>query len=320
MLKLLLKSISLLVVAGLTCGYIIYLNPLVPKDPNGYMATIIDKHRRLDSLPSPKLIFVGASNLAFGLNCKLIEDSLKIPTVNMGLHGALGLPFILNEVKSNIKAGDIVILSLEYYLLFKSDIKLIKRTIDLYPEAANYVEMAPIKKAIQEAFYVPVLAANLKRIQTTILHGLPPKDDPSKKIPMSGYRRNMFSEYGDVVGELNYKLPAELRDSKMNIDDYSEGIKTLDKFADYVRSKDASIYFCYSNYPEKAFEKNKKPIYNFKEQLDKQLNIEIINTPEDFVFPEKDFLDTVNHLNKQGREKRTMKMIQILKARVFKNR
>jgi hypothetical protein len=318
MLKFTFKSILLLLLVGLTCGYIIYLNPLVPTDPNGYMATIIDKHHRLDSLPSPKLIFVGASNLAFGLNCKLIEDSLKIPTVNMGLHGGLGLPFILNEVKPNIKAGDIVILSLEYYLLFKSDVQLVKRTIDLYPEAANYVEMAQIKKAIQEMFDVPVLAANLKRIQGTILHGLPPKDDPRNKIPMSGYRRNMFSVYGDVVEGLNYKLPTELKDSKMNVDDYSEGIKALNKFADYVRSNGASIYFCYSNYPEKVFEKNKKPISKFKEQLDNKLNIEIINAPEDFVFPEKDFLDTVYHLNKEGREKRTMRMIQILKSRVFK--
>ncbi len=175
------------------------------------MAAMIDKHRTLDSLPSPKIIFVGASNLAFGLNCKIIEDSLKLPVVNMGLHGGLGLYFILNEGRSNIQKGDIVILSIEYYMSVKGDPQLIKRTIDLYPPAAEYVRGSDIRKQITAIAQPQYLSAYIKRIQTTTFEGV---QKFAAAAPKYGYRRELFSAYGDVVGELNLARPKELREIK----------------------------------------------------------------------------------------------------------
>ncbi|HET8829264.1 MAG TPA: hypothetical protein VFM79_07970, partial [Pelobium sp.] len=40
-----------------------------------YLATLIDKEARLNSLDSNRLVFVGGSNLAFGLNSQLIENT-----------------------------------------------------------------------------------------------------------------------------------------------------------------------------------------------------------------------------------------------------
>ena len=71
-------------------------------DPNNYLASSIDKHYRLDSLGSPRLILVGGSNLAFGVDSKYMEQRLGMPVVNMATHAGLGMDFILSEVEPTI--------------------------------------------------------------------------------------------------------------------------------------------------------------------------------------------------------------------------
>ena len=51
------------------------------------------------------------------MDSKLVESELKMPVVNLGLHAGLGLEFILNEISSQMKSGDEVVISLEYYLV-----------------------------------------------------------------------------------------------------------------------------------------------------------------------------------------------------------
>ena len=56
--------------------------------PKGYQTmagAIIDKHKRLSKLPSPKLITVGGSNVMFGFNSTYMEQELKMPVQNMAL-------------------------------------------------------------------------------------------------------------------------------------------------------------------------------------------------------------------------------------------
>jgi hypothetical protein len=312
--RLILKSLSLLAAVAATCAYIYSLNPLTGGNQHDYMAAMIDKHRRLDSLPSPKLIFVGASNLAFGLNCRIIEDSLKMPVVNMGLHGGLGLSFILKEGRSNIQAGDIVILSIEHYVGVKGDPQLIKRTIDLYPPAAEYAQADGLTKPIAAMFDPLSISAYVKRIQTNSLEGVRRVEVAA---PKWGYRRELFSSYGDVVAELNLPMPKEIKVSKFGHNDYHDGIDELNAYADYVRSRDALVYFIYPDYRESAYQINKDGINHLAELFQRNLKIEIINTPEDFVFPDSLFLDTVYHMTKEGREQRTLALVRILKEKVF---
>jgi hypothetical protein len=53
------------------------------------------KHHRLSNTSSPRVIFVGGSNLAFGLDNDLIEKELCIPVVNMGLCSTFSLRYDL---------------------------------------------------------------------------------------------------------------------------------------------------------------------------------------------------------------------------------
>src|SRR5258708_4132609 len=75
---------------------ILFLLPAL-RDPNDYLGASAEKEKRENSISRPKIILVGGSNLAFGINSEIIEKEFKMPVVNMGLHAGLGLEFTLNE-------------------------------------------------------------------------------------------------------------------------------------------------------------------------------------------------------------------------------
>ena len=90
---------------------------------NAYVLARIDKHEILKRTPSPKVVFVGGSNLAFGIDCSQIEDSIGINCVNMGLHAGQGLRFIMDDNDPYIKDmnkddGNIIVLMPEFAHFF----------------------------------------------------------------------------------------------------------------------------------------------------------------------------------------------------------
>ena len=81
--KLILKLLGLtiaIVLSGLLIGQF-----HTDQRDDSYLAAILEKDRLIRNTPSPKIILVGGSNLAFGIDSKAIEDSLGLHVVNMGL-------------------------------------------------------------------------------------------------------------------------------------------------------------------------------------------------------------------------------------------
>ncbi|MEI7503504.1 MAG: hypothetical protein WCJ61_09490, partial [Paludibacter sp.] len=92
-----------------------------------------------------------------------------------------------------------------------------------------------------------------------------------------------------------------------------KGIKLLNEFAEFAKFKNIRVYFIFPCYPKSEFELNKVVIKKYENDLRRELEMPILNKPEDFVFADSLFYDTVYHLNKVGREKRTGLLIEILK-------
>lgn len=79
-----------------------------PSDPNDYMASTIDKHARLEQAQGRRLIFVGGSSVAFGIDSREFAG-LGLEPVNMGLSTGVGLPYMLAEVRPELREGDVVV-------------------------------------------------------------------------------------------------------------------------------------------------------------------------------------------------------------------
>ena len=93
---------------------VVLLAVAVPPDANGYLQAYNRKLALLDTVPSPRIILVGGSNLAFGIDSRQLQDSLHRRVVNMGLHGGMGIRLPLGDVLSRLREGDVVVLAMEY--------------------------------------------------------------------------------------------------------------------------------------------------------------------------------------------------------------
>lgn len=279
------------------------------KETSDYMDAIIDKHHRIENIASPRLIFVGGSNLAFGIDSKKIQDSIGLPVVNLGLHAGLGLEYIINEIKLTAKSSDIVILSIEYFLGIKGDYELQKISARNFPFAKEFYTKNYYSDI--KTFFVKELPKNLRTNLTQIY--APSSNTIINFDTSSVYSRSSFNVFGDVIRHLNKPLPAKIYDRSKFTYRYWEGIDFLNNFANYAKSKNIKVYFLYPNYPETEYTVNKEVIMKYANDIAADLNIQVLNNTSDFVFSDSLFYDTVYHLNKLGREKRTNRLIEILK-------
>ncbi len=287
---------------SLFCFGVILVNLLKPKktNPSGFMAAIIDKHARIKIIDKPKIILSGGSNLAFGINSKRLEQEFSIPVVNMGLHAGLGLSFILEELKYSINENDIVFLSIEYFLDVEGQGALKKSTSDTFKEAKLYYTPNYIQDFLEDT---------LEKFKQLIAINKPkPRSTKSKKV----YAREAFNKYGDIIAHLD-RSPKELKDRVIYEYRFWEGIELINNFHDFAKKKNVKVFYIFPNFPESEYGKNKEVIAKLELDLREFLEIEIINSPSDFVYPDSYFYDTVYHLNKKGRNQRTKKLIELIK-------
>jgi hypothetical protein len=94
-----------------------------------------------------------------------------------------------------------------------------------------------------------------------------------------------------------------------NFVDYSKQIADLNVFAIKSRLKGAEVYFIYPPLAESTYLYGKKTIESIKQQMNKNANCKILGNAEDFIMPDKYFFDSFYHLNAQGRDLRTQKIV-----------
>ncbi len=105
----LLLTVSMTVVAVINKRYFFADN---------YLNEFPVKQQLISSTPSPKMVVIGGSNVAFGIDSKTLSDSLGIPVVNAGLHAGLGLRYIMNANTPLLRKGDILVIMPEYCHFF----------------------------------------------------------------------------------------------------------------------------------------------------------------------------------------------------------
>jgi len=277
-------------------------------EANNYMAAIIDKHERVNALKGNQKIFVaGGSNVAFGVNSKMIQNELDIPTINMGLHIGLGVNFILEELKRKIEPNDIAILSFEYFMHVDGHKDLLEHTHELYPEVKNYTK----KNTFINKFYYQYNKTKQKCLAYFV------KSNKKKKGRnfAAKYSREMFNSQGDFIHEtLNYSREGTLQ-VKTNNSRYKEweGIDLLNNFNDYAKSKNITVFYLFPPLHEDAYNAQINNISKLAKDIEDNLNFPILNKSTDCIYPDNMFLDTKYHLTSDGSNERTKGMIEGLK-------
>lgn len=308
--KNLITKLMLLCVVELLLGaFICYA---IPAEKDGYIAAIQDKELLLLSSKSPRIIFVGGSNLAFGLDSELVEKEFGLPVINFGLHANLGLETSLNIIQKYAAQGDIIVVVPEYE--YFDDALAIYGGNDLL---SDFLETDPANiQYIAEAKWIdlPLIAL-----------GIPERKINRKIAPLltdwtrGVYIRSSFNSYGDVIGHIGKPpldpngIPADgvLQANRMLS---TTSFELLDMFHQEITDKGGIVLF---DFPSLRMRNCKntgsEKFASLLLALKTRTTIPLLSTPYDRCYPDNYFYDTKYHLIDVGREIRTQQVIKSLK-------
>lgn len=269
-----------------------------------YLEAILDKHACIDSLGStPKIIFVGGSNLVFGINSAEIENQLGMPVVNLGLHADLGLEFMLNEAATSAGNGDIVVLSAEYYL-DEGNERMKDKMRSIYPESGKFMNYS-----LTDIARMRIADVNY-RFRKNVLRLLFGKEEEVNFDPAI-YSRNAFNRRGDLADHLPGTRTTPLQREHIHYSNSWEGEAKLMAFREHVDIAGARLCYLLPPLPVSEFSEQGPKVQAYYKLL-QQLEIHCLNSPEDVFRSDSLFFDTVYHLNGEGRRIRTEEVIRSL--------
>ncbi len=295
--------------------FVIYFGSFKASNPDDYLAILIDKHKISESIKTPKILLVGGSNLAFGINSKVLEQNLGVPVINMGLRAEFGVSFILNEAKSIMKKNDIIVLSFEYFLDLEGEYALKKRVSNIFPKANTFYQKDNL---LEIDSYLTNTRENYKFFMYQLqqfgienIKNILGKNALSKPKPHI-YSRKSVNNYGDMVAHLEAIPPQELQPTEVLVYKYWAAISAMNIFYEYAQKQQIKVFFSYPCYSETAYNQSKAQIILLEKDLKNNLKIPILSEPTQFVYPNIYFFDTHYHLTKQGRKQRTEGLSKIL--------
>lgn len=203
---------------------------------NVYESVIQKKYNHLISEDSPKIILIGGSNLAFGIDSSILEEKSGYKVVNLGLHAGMGHKFNTEISKANVKEGDIVVLAYEYNWLEEGF-----RNIGGDLVLTGVDNEISIYKHIQSQNYLDLLSAFM--------------DYSIKKLSMNLrlsnqadgiYSSKSFDENGNMVVKIKDKASdvSTANFKEIEIKEITQdSIEYLQKYKNYVNKKNAEVYF-----------------------------------------------------------------------------
>lgn len=305
---LILKSI-ILILAIITISWAVLFK--VPVNKDHYLMAFNKKEQLLKTMVSPKIILAGNSSFAFGVNSKKIEDALEMPVVNLGIHGGFRLKFLLNSLKDNIKPGDIVIFMLEYSNFTKQltygetalfQAALYNNSMFTYFEFKHYIHMLKSSPALLKIRFKELISRSENQHTHTSSHI---------------YNAVHFNAYGDYTGHLGLQ-PKDKLIGLLHLDPETQFNKTaiemLNNFYRHdIQKNNAHCILIFPCIPlEHITEKKLNTLDKLHITLNNDLQFAVIGHPFDSIIPGKFFFDTIYHLNTEGREWNTNRIIHLL--------
>ena len=283
---------------------------------NAFVGALNEKYDRLYSIEEEKIVIVGGSSVAFGVDSAMIEKYTGMPVVNFGLYAALGTKLMLDLSRGAIGEGDIVILSPE----------LDPQTLSLYFSADQTMT------ALDDDFSMFSSIAVDDRL--SLLGGMWRFATEKLRLMLSGtvidpegvYNAKNFDERGDLTYEREANVMEAYYDENKPIkleagivdEDF---IDYVNEYVAYCESRGATVLFSYCPMNERAVEKkhtlvneNEAARREFHKYLSSVLDCKIIGDIETAIMDAAYFYDTNFHLNDAGR---TMHSIQLTRDILF---
>lgn len=283
------------------CGFILMV--VAPQYSLGYVASVLDKIDRLESIQEPKIILVGNSNVAFGFDSAMLEEAMGMPVVNLGLHGGLGNKFHQNMAKRSINQGDIVVICHNDYGNKSEkigDYRLAWITVE------NHFDLWSLIPADEWRYMISGFPDYGLSSMLLWLFRMGNKD------PQTVYSRNRFNEYGDISMERTESTFEWTEGSVDILTVEEEGVESVNEFCAFCKERGA--YVVIAGYPigEGQYTPDHALYDATWAKLREKADCPVISNIEDYFFDYSLFYDTNLHLTTEGAQIRTKQLIKDL--------
>lgn len=276
--------------------------PATPRAKTSYLFAKTNKDSLLANVKSPRIIFIGGSNLSFGLNSQIVKDSLGLNPINTAIQVGIGLRYMMEHTLPYIKKGDIIVVAYEYHgyyggLSYGED-ALLRIVLDVAPDDLRKLS---IKQMIKLCVYLPKYSFSKLKPTEYIRKYIDNKEDIFNVV-------KSFNEYGDVDAHWNYqskKIPAV--ESINGNFEYSL-IDELKMFESKVVEKGAILFITFPGYQATSFENCIEQINKIEEELNRS-GLKLLGTPAKYKIADSLMFDTPYHLSKNAVDQRTIFLI-----------
>lgn len=279
--------------------------PPTSRAKNSFLFAQPIKDSLLRHTPGPRIIFIGGSNLSFGLDSKIVEDSLRLHPVNTAITIELGLKYMLRQALPYIRENDIVVVCPEYQQYFghtaDGEAEVLSIIFDVSPKTKNLLDARQYFTLLK--YVVPYASTKLNPLTR-----MAPLDTSLVDI----YDRKSFDQYGDA--NAHWKLPKQAVTSyyvEGNFD--NDTFKQLIIFRDAMKQKKATLFVTFPCYQDNSFDKSLTQIATVEQQL-KTNDFRLLGTPKRYRFPDSLVFNTPYHLTYKGVALRTKLLIGDLKT------
>jgi len=273
--------------------------PATPKSSNYYLFSKTTKDSLLQNVISPRIIFIGGSNLVYGLNSQIIKDSLGLNPINTGIAATVGLIYMMENTLQYVQPGDIVVIAPEYQHFYGNFAyganDLLRLLMDI--DSSGF-------RNLQLQQWINIL----KRSPDYIVSKFNPKEYFSFKINPA-YRIDIFNEYGD--SNMHWKLkkkeivPDNFNDRQLNYSVFNE----IDNFNKQLIEKDAKLFVTFPCFQTTSYNLNEKSINKMENELMNR-GLKILGSSKRYMMPDSLMFDTPYHLIKCGVDLRTNLIIE----------
>ncbi len=272
-----------------------------------YLGELADKYARLRSFDDEnKIVIIGGSSVAFGINSQMIEENLGIPAVNFGLYGPLGTAIMMDLTRGHINPGDIVVLAPE------TD----HQTMSMYFNGegmwnccdSDFTMLFKIRPHDWGEMLGSFWTYAEKKYQF-YLYGKPNPDGI--------YDHDSFNEYGDIIFTREQPVMDDWYDPDVLVDltpdivdrDY---IDYVNDYIAYCEKQGASVYFSWPPMNALAVQQDLQGILEYATFIRESFHAQIISNITDYILAPGYFYDTNYHVTDRGVIEHTARLIQDL--------
>lgn len=266
-----------------------------------YWYVVNRKYEHMMNAQGPKIIIVGGSNCAFGIDEDLIEETTGMTVRNVGASAEFGVKNNTDIAIDGIREGDIVVLAHEY---------LLHRDLN-WSSPESFITGADDNIVLYAHFDLQQMWDAIKYFPTYTFKKL---GTYGEKERTGTYSISSFDKDGKMILDRpQCILPTDIpdryglvTDSHLQLSD--KAVDYINKFTRIAEKRGAHVVLTFPPVLDERFVSSEEAINAYESSIDDQLLAVRISEMKDYVFPREYMFDTIYHCNNMGEEIRSRKL------------